>query len=53
MTDRGAVEAKAYVVFKMIFMEKCRLENTHVEDGMEKHRGENCIKYKYKNGTYL
>ena len=50
---RGAVEAKAYVIFKMVYMKKSRLENNHVEDSMEKHHGENCIKYKYRKGTYL
>ena len=44
---RGAVEAKAYVIFKMVYMEKSRLENNHVENSMKKHHGENFIKYSY------
>ena len=44
---RGAVEAKAYVIFMMVYMEKSRLENNHVENSMKKHHGENFIKYSY------
>jgi hypothetical protein len=39
----GAVEAKAYVIFKMVYMEKSRLENNHGENNMEKHYNENFI----------
>ena len=44
---RGAIEAKAYVIFKMVYMEKSRLENNHVENSMKKHHSENFIKYSY------
>jgi hypothetical protein len=44
MAVRGAIEAKAYVIIKMVHMEKNRLENNH---------GENFIKYKYTKGTSL
>jgi hypothetical protein len=53
MAIRRAVEAKAYVIFKMIYMEKSHLENNHVEDSMKKYHGKNCIKYKFWKGTYL
>ena len=43
----GAVEAKAYVIFKMVYMEKSRLENNHVENSTKKHHGKNFIKYSY------
>jgi hypothetical protein len=38
-----AVETKAYVIFKMVYMEKSRLENNHGENNMAKHYGENFI----------
>ena len=44
---RGAVEAKAYVIFKMVYMEKSRLENNHVENSTKKHHDKNFIKYSY------
>ena len=44
---RGTVEAKAYVIFKVVYMEKSRLENNHVENSMKKHHGKNFIKYSY------
>ena len=47
MAVRGAVEVKAYVIFKMLYKEKSRLENNHVENSMKKHHGENFIKYSY------
>jgi len=51
---RGAVEAKAYVIFKMVYMEKSHLENNHIENSMKKHHGENVIKYSYiKRYLYL
>ena len=43
----GAIEAKAYVILKMVYMEKSRLENNHVENSMKKHHDENFIKYSY------
>jgi hypothetical protein len=36
MTVWGAVEAKVYVIFKMVYMEKSRLENNYEENNMEK-----------------
>jgi hypothetical protein len=47
---RGAVEAKAYAIFKMVYMEKNSLENNHVEDSMKKHHDENFKKYSYMKG---
>ena len=47
MAVRGAVEAKVYVIFKMVYMEKSHLENNHVENSMKKHHGGNFIKYSY------
>ena len=44
---QGAVEAKAYVIFVMVYMEKSHLENNHVENSMKKHHGKNFIKYSY------
>jgi len=37
---RRAVEAKAYVIFKMVYIEKNHLENNHVENSMKKHHGD-------------
>ena len=31
MAIRGAIEAKVYVIFKMVYMEKSHLENNHGE----------------------
>ena len=42
-----AIEAKAYDIFKMVYMEKSHLENNHVENSMKKHHGKNFIKYSY------
>ena len=47
MAVRGAVEAKAYVIFKMVYMEKNHLESNHVENSIKKHHGKNFIKYSY------
>ena len=47
LSVRGAIEAKAHVIFKMVYMEKSHLENNHVENSMKKHHGENFIKYSY------
>ena len=47
MSVRGAIEAKAYVIFKMVYMEKSRLENNYIENSMKKRPGKNFIKYSY------
>ena len=47
LAAQGAIEAKVYVIFKMVYMEKSRLENNHVENSMKKHHGEKFIKYSY------
>jgi len=38
---RGAIEAKAYVIFRMVYMEKSHLEKTT----WRKHHGKNFIEY--------
>jgi hypothetical protein len=43
VTIRGAVEAKAYIIFKMVYMEKSRLENNYRENNKEEHHDENFI----------
>ena len=47
VTVQGAIEAKAYAIFKMVYIEKSHLENNHVDNSMKKHHGENFIKYSY------
>ena len=32
----GAVEAKTYVIFKMVYIEKSHLENNHGENNIER-----------------
>jgi hypothetical protein len=42
VTIREAIEAKAYVIFKMVYMEKSHLENNYGENN-EEHHDENFI----------
>ena len=49
----GAIEVKAYAIFKMVYMEKSHLDNNHVENSMKKHHGENFINIHISKGTYL
>ena len=47
MAVREVIEAKTYVIFKMVYMEKSPLDKNHLENSMKKHHGENFIKYSY------